>query len=326
MTGLARTFERFLRLDRLQSKSDIMRARAVYIIGLAFVATQFINQLAMSFVHGQVTLDHFISIQACVFTLAIIFYLRRNTSFAVFAVFFSVLVVGGIFAAALPERTGINSALLPFFVLGILGNGLLCGWRATVAFGAVTLCCVWALFHVSLVADGFSVAIFDRAVQASLAAITITLIIAIFSTNMHDAFDELEHGIEAARASDAAKTDFLATMSHELFTPLNGVVALTDVLAETDSTPISGTSPTPSAPAPATCTPSCRACCCSASWRRAASFWTTPRWTRARPSPAWFATSPPPRRPRASPCTCKPAGCRTACAATRCACARSSTR
>ena len=76
--------------------------------------------------------------------------------------------------------------------------------------------------------------IFQRAVQASLAIILITMVTGIFSKNMHEAFGELEAAIVKAQTSDRAKTDFLATMSHELCTPMNGIIGMNDILEETD--------------------------------------------------------------------------------------------
>jgi len=74
---------------------------------------------------------------------------------------------------------------------------------------------------------------FQRAMQASLATMLITMVGAFFSKNMHEAFADLEEGIRAAQASDRAKTDFLSTMSHELCTPMNGIIGMNEALEET---------------------------------------------------------------------------------------------
>jgi len=55
-----------------------------------------------------------------------------------------------------------------------------------------------------------------------------------FSKNMHEAFGDLEAGIAAAQDSDRAKTNFLATMSHELCTPMNGIIGMNEILEETE--------------------------------------------------------------------------------------------
>jgi len=44
--------ERFLRIDPEAPKSHLMRARAVYMMGLAFIAAQMINLVTMLFAAG----------------------------------------------------------------------------------------------------------------------------------------------------------------------------------------------------------------------------------------------------------------------------------
>ncbi len=235
-------FERFLRIDRITSKSELMRARAVYIIGLAFVATQIINQLTMLYSYGGLTFDHAISVIACILVLVTIFFLRITKRFQIYAAIFSVLIILATMSSALNQNTGINSALLPFLVLGIVVNGFICGWRATSVFGVSCLIIVWALWWVSsnysytpvFDVEKFTDRNFQRAVQASLATVLITMVGAFFSKNMHEAFGDLEAGIIEAQNSDRAKTDFLATMSHELCTPMNGIIGMNDILEETD--------------------------------------------------------------------------------------------
>jgi len=234
--------ECFLRIDRLTTKSELMRARAVYMIGLAFIATQAINLVAMYYSYGGFTFDHVVSVIVCGLVLATIMFLRHSKHFPIYALTYSILIVAGTMSSALNQNTGINSALIPFFILGVVVNGFICGWRATTLFGAFSLMVVWFLWWVSsnysytpiFDVEHFAGRNFQRAVQASLATILITMVGAFFSKNMHEAFGELETGILAAQASDRAKTDFLSTMSHELCTPMNGIIGMNEVLEETE--------------------------------------------------------------------------------------------
>lgn len=233
--------ERLLNIDRFATKSKLMRARAVYMMGLAFIATQGINCIAMYYSYGGFTFDHIISIIACTLVGLTVICLRWSDKFQIYAVVYSVLIIAGTMSSALNQNTGINSALIPFFILGVIVNGFICGWRATTAFGFMSLAGIWFLWWVSsnysytplFDVENFADRNFQRAIQASLASILITMCGAFFSKNMHDAFGDLEAGILAAQTSDKAKTDFLATMSHELFTPMNGIIGMNAALQET---------------------------------------------------------------------------------------------
>ena len=146
MLGLFETFERFLRMERFITKSEIMRARAVYMMGLAFIAAQAINLCAMTYSYGEFTFDHIISLIASALVTLCIIAVRYNSRFQIFALIYSVLIIGGVLSSSLNQNTGINSALIPFLVLGVVVNGFICGWRATLTFGAATLALVWGLW------------------------------------------------------------------------------------------------------------------------------------------------------------------------------------
>jgi len=242
MIELFKPLENFLRMDKLVGKSDVMRTRAVYMMGFAFIATQFINVVSMSYSYGAYTFDHLISLLACTLVGLTIVGLRFNKEFRIYAGIFSVLILAATLSSSLNQNTGINSALIPFFILGVVANGFICGWRATTAFGLASLFTIWFLWWVSsnynytpiFDVEHFSDRNFQRAMQASLAIILITMMTAFFSKNMHEAFSDLEDGILAAQESDKAKTNFLATMSHELCTPMNGIIGMNDMLEETN--------------------------------------------------------------------------------------------
>ncbi len=242
MLGFFVALESSLRFEELKTKSQLMRARAVYMMGLAFILSQFINLLSMSYAYGAYTFDHVVSAIICLFVVFTIFGLRFSRNFQLYAVIYSVLIIGGTLSSALNQNIGINSALLPFFILGVVVNGFICGWRATVAFGTAAIVVIWGLWWVSsnysytpiFDVEHFASRNFQRATQATLATVLLTMVTSFFSKNMHDAFGELEAGLKAAQSSDRAKTNFLATMSHELCTPMNGIIGMNEILEETD--------------------------------------------------------------------------------------------
>lgn len=233
--------ERFLNLHEIKDYGRLVRARAVYYMGFAFILTQAINLVAMTISYGRWTMDHTTSIVVCLLVAVTIVTLRYTRNFKLFAGIFSALIIAGTLAVSLPENTGINSAMLPFYVLGIVMNGFVSGWRATTVFGAISLGLVWFLWWWSsnynftpiYDVDAFHTRNFQRAMQASLAIVMITVIGALFARDMHAAFEDLEAGIEKAQSADRAKTEFLATMSHELRTPMNGILGISDLLLET---------------------------------------------------------------------------------------------
>ena len=233
--------ERWLRIDPDDAKSRVMRARAIYLIGGAFVITQVFNMIGMRYSYGALTFDHAISLTACVLVLATIAMMRLHKIFPVYALIFSVLIFGGVMSSAVPGGTGINTALLPFFVMGIITNGFIAGLRSTLLFGIAAVMGVWFLHHVSATNSppalfdpaAFADRNFQRAMQTSLAVIMITAIASVFAHHMHAAFEQLETDVRDARLSDHDKTLFLTTMSHELTTPLNGIISLADVLSDT---------------------------------------------------------------------------------------------
>jgi signal transduction histidine kinase len=52
--------------------------------------------------------------------------------------------------------------------------------------------------------------------------------------NLHAAVQKAEQLAEAAQAANRAKSEFLANITHELRTPMNGVIGMADILLETD--------------------------------------------------------------------------------------------
>ena len=142
--------ENWLRISRFEVASDLVRARMIYGIGLAFIFMQSLNLLIITKIYGGWTLDHSLIGIAMIIVAANVIQIRYKKAFTFSAINMMTICVLGIAASASVEYTGISSAVLPLLPVAIFIAGIISGWRMSIACGIVGLFLTLYLYNFSM--------------------------------------------------------------------------------------------------------------------------------------------------------------------------------
>ncbi|MEL6686952.1 MAG: hypothetical protein AAFP97_04955, partial [Pseudomonadota bacterium] len=145
MRNLIKRWEAFLRLERLTSASDQFRARTVYVTAIAFVFIQILNGIQMLHFYEGWIIDHTLLVIAIVVVGLSAASLRYQANFDFFSVLWGGIILMGVGGTALPANVGINTALLPGLVGGIVIIALLGSRRSVLTFCASATLMIVAL-------------------------------------------------------------------------------------------------------------------------------------------------------------------------------------
>lgn len=239
MHSLLKRYEAFLIIESSAPAGELIRLRALYGFGWLFVLIQLLNIIGMTVTYRHWTPDHGIAVSTASVIICAIHCLRFFKNFTFYAIGMALLCIVGVLASALPDYTGINSALLPLLVMMPVLCSFTSGPRAALLSGGAVLIVIALLYYCSATSPHAPSSFYDprnaqRALQAAFTTIMVTGISAVISNSIFQTFHLLEANIDRARKAEAAKSNFLASMSHELRTPLNGVLGLTNSLLKTD--------------------------------------------------------------------------------------------
>ena len=242
MQGLKRFFDQVFRVDRLTQVADVLHIRAVAIMALVFIFAQLFNLAYLTAAFGTLTHKHMVAAIMIIISCLALISLRYVKSSIYYALLVSIALLGGVSAVAIKAGVGIDTALLPALVVGVVANSFLGHWRLNILYSTGAIGLIWYLYSVSTAnpvpADVNAALLADmhfmRASQTTLAILLATVIASFYSYMSEREFRRLDDMKARLEAAEQSRVECLANISHELCTPLNGILGIGEMLTQSD--------------------------------------------------------------------------------------------
>ena len=240
----------FIKLDKTrlfnlsgdESHVTLVRVYTVAFITLFVSFAQVFNAAQLYVRDGGLYFDSIVSLIVGGLSLGICFMLRHVKSAPFYIVTIIVFLIGSILCVEGFDGIGINSALLPNFVMGTVLLALISGWRASLGFA---ICSILALIWLYMTSQATDPSIlsspegyYDNNAQRllqTMSTIIITFVLcAIYMSLITEKIRRLHKTEIRLKNIERSQTETLANISHELRTPMMGGFGLSDLLVQSD--------------------------------------------------------------------------------------------
>jgi signal transduction histidine kinase/CheY-like chemotaxis protein len=243
---MAMGFKNILPTKDKNEKIEIL----LFEIAIFLTILVFLFWTGLSFYAEYQTLIKTIFISGSVIYTVIYIAQKKGVSFNIMtAIYFGLSFA--IMAFAWLPGGGITGTILQFIILIFISGLLVLPIRAYLVFILLTAIIVIGFAIYEYLNPGAAVSYtneIDRIRDISIASI-ISILVLGFSLftfkrsyvrdreSLNEAIEEIQVEKVKAESADKAKSQFLATISHEMRTPLNGIVGISELLGETDLNP-----------------------------------------------------------------------------------------
>lgn len=228
-----------MNLPENMASADQIRARLFCVAWLCFTAAASINFIGLTWALGLFAPQHMVSFFiACSGVMFLLLLKRFKDPIVLTWVFAIMSTMGGWLSAyidysAATETTGIGLAYSPYMVAILVIVCLLGTRRAAIFYAGLCIATLIGFYQVTVALD-FAPAILEQnrmsvVIRSSAILLTLGIMVPV-SQMIYSTLQNLEFAVDRANRAESARKDLLATMSHEVRTPLNGIISVSDLL------------------------------------------------------------------------------------------------